>query len=57
MTQRIRVKRWMVAVLDEDGHVTDGDWFITDDFKLGLLAVKDCPGGELVKVRLDYKLD
>lgn len=53
--RRIRLKRWMVAEVDENGHILDGDWFVTDDFKVALMASAQQKDLVLIKVRLDYR--
>jgi hypothetical protein len=45
----------MVAEVDEEGHVLDGDWLITDDFKIALMASAQQKELVLIKVRLDYR--
>jgi hypothetical protein len=45
----------MVAEIDEAGHVKEGDWFITEDYKVALMASVQHPDLVLIKVRLDYR--
>jgi hypothetical protein len=45
----------MVAEVDENGHILDGDWFVTDDFKVALMASAQQKDLVLIKVRLDYR--
>jgi hypothetical protein len=54
-SRRIRLKRWIVAEVDEQGHIKDGDWLVTDDYKIALMASVQHPDLVLIKTRLDYR--